>query len=291
MRSASLRSQCAARALIQSYAGDRTPAPDQALYARCRREMRGSLRFEQLCDSLLLTLSPMPSNNALDDELGPTYNQRNIMLTGRSTGGFSENAAPLGINLPGWTWDARFTDLDQDGWQDLLVMTGYWARAPEDDRNVVYRNRQGRFAEAGAEFGLDDPIPSLSAARLDFDRDGDVDLVRSLSGPNVIAHRNDRPRGPGLWVHLRQPGGNSMAVGARVTICVDGETEVRPGRCQSRSIRASGGFQSFDPIAAHFGLGSARAVSLVAITWPDGSSSIVRPQGLTGGEVVVTRGN
>jgi len=288
-RNPDLRKQCAARALTQHYSNDRTDAPDQRMYALCMRDMRGNARFEHLCGSLLLALTPKPSSDVLNAELGPTYDRRNILLTGRPAGGFSENAVPMGVDMPGWTWDARFTDLDQDGWEDILAMTGYWARAPEDDRNVFYHNRQGQFEEAGAAFGLDDPLPSLSAARLDFDRDGDVDLVRSLSGPNVIAHRNDHPAGPALWVHLRQPGGNTMAVGARVTICVDGETSVRPGRCQTRQVKASGGYQSFDPIAAHFGLGTAREVSLVAITWPDGRSSMLRPRQLLGGEIIVSR--
>ena len=251
--------------------------------------MGKSPRFLELCDSLLLRLAPQTGRRALEEALGPSFDDRNILLTGRADGGFDEVAAPLGVDRPGWTWDARFTDLNQDGWQDLLVLTGFWARTPEDDRNRFYRNVGGRFEEAGKAFGLDDPIPTLSAARLDFDRDGDIDLIRSLSGPNVIAHRNDRPAGRGLWVHLRQPGGNSMAIGARVTICTGGATQVRVGSCQVRPVKASGGYQSFDPIAAHFGLGRQGSVSLIEVQWPDGTASRVRPRALNGGEIVVTR--
>ncbi|VVS97062.1 FG-GAP-like repeat-containing protein [Erythrobacter sp. EC-HK427] len=290
MRDPGLRSQCAARALTQYYFQNRTDAPDTAMHARCLREMAGNPRFEAMCASLLLEMEEKPGWDALEELLGPTYTNRNLLFVGRAAGGFDETAAPQGVHMPGWTWDARFTDLDQDGWQDLLVMSGYWARTPEDDRNSFYRNVEGRFEDAGAAFGLDDPIPSLSAARLDFDRDGDVDLIRSLSGPNVIAHRNDRPAGRGLWVYLRQSGGNSAAIGARVTICTGGVARVSVGSCQVRPIKASGGYQSFDPVAAHFGLGSAGEVSLIVVTWPDGSESLIRPRSLRGGEVVVTRG-
>ncbi|MBB3034362.1 FG-GAP-like repeat-containing protein [Alteriqipengyuania lutimaris] len=288
-RDPGLQVQCAARAFTQYYSAERSDAPDRALHARCRRDMGKNPRFLELCDSLLLRQKPQTSAEELEKALGPSYFDRNILLTGRAGGGFDEVAAPQGVDRPGWTWDARFTDLDQDGWQDLLVMSGFWSRTPEDDRNTFYRNVEGRFEDASAAFGLDDPIPSLSAARLDFDRDGDVDLVRSLSGPNVIAHRNDRPAGRGLLVHLRQPGGNSMAIGARVTICTNGATRVRVGPCQVRPVKASGGYQSFDPIAAHFGLGRARNVSLIVVDWPDGSRSRIRPEALAGGEIVVTR--
>ncbi|RIV85639.1 FG-GAP-like repeat-containing protein [Aurantiacibacter zhengii] len=291
MRDRTYRLQCAARALTQYYNSNRTDAPDRPMYDRCRRELARTPRFVDLCDTLLLQLTPKPRFTELDDLLGPTLSAANILLTGSADGVFSEDSDAQGVRLPGWTWDARFTDLDQDGWQDLYVLTGYWARAPEGDINRLYQNRRGSFVDASEAFGLADPLPSLSASRLDFDRDGDIDLIRSLSGPNVIVHRNDRPAGPGLRVHLRQPGGNGMAVGARVTICTDGETQVRPGRCQTRSVRASGGYQSFDPIAAHFGLGEARSVSLVEVVWPDGGRSLLRPADLSGGEVVITRGN
>ena len=289
MRDRTYRLQCAARALTQSYNRKRTDAPDERMYRRCRKELGNTPRFVDLCDTLMIELTPKQPYKELDARLGPTVHDANLLLTGKAGGGFSEDSAAQGVRRPGWTWDARFTDLDQDGWQDLYVLTGYWARAPEGDVNRFYRNENGKFVEASEEFGLADPLPSLAAARLDFDRDGDVDLVRSLSGPNVIVHRNDRPKGKALWVHLRQSGGNSMAIGARVTICTGGETQVRPGKCQVRPVKASGGYQSFDPIAAHFGLGQARAVSLIEVIWPDGKRTLVRPKALSGGEIVVRR--
>ncbi|GEM_PF-216430 len=289
MRDRTYRLQCAARAMTQYYNRNRTDAADERMYRRCRRELGNTPRFVELCETLLVPLTEKPSNKALDAELGPTHNVVNILLTGQAGGGFSEDGVANGVDKPGWTWDARFTDLDQDGWQDLYVLTGYWARAPEGDLNRAYRNENGRFVDASEEFGLADTLPSLAAARLDYDRDGDVDLIRSLSGPNVIVHRNDRPSGKALWVYLRQPGGNSMAVGARVTICTGGETRVRPGKCQVRPVKASGGYQSFDPIAAHFGLGEARAVSLIEVVWPDGKRTQVRPTDLSGGEIVIRR--
>ena len=105
----------------------------------------------------------------------------------------------------------------------------------------------------------------------------------------MIVHRNDHPAGGALWVHLRDAIGNSMGIGARVTICTDGEVQIRPGKCQMRIIHASGGFMAFDPIAAHFGLGKATKVSLVEIKWPDGEITTIKPKSLSAGEIVVNR--
>lgn len=283
------RQQCAARALTRLYDRRRSDGPDLPLRAKCRQELARNPRLVQICDTLALPLERKPSNARLEELLGPTDHDSNLLFTGDPDGRFTQDSVGQGIDRPGWTWDARFTDLDQDGWQDLYVLTGYWAQAPERDTNKLFHNREGRFVNASEAFGLDDPLPSLSAARLDFDRDGAIDLVRSLSGPNIILHRNARPAGRALWVHLRQPNGNSMAVGARVTICTGGTTKIRKGACQMRVVKASGGYQSFDPIAAHFGLGKARNVSLIVVDWPDGTRSSIRPTGLSHGEIAITR--
>lgn len=90
-------------------------------------------------------------------------------------------------------------------------------------------------------------------------------------------------------MHLRDNNGNSMGIGATVTICTGGAVNVKRGSCQMRDIKASGGFQSFDPIAAHFGLGQ-RSVSLIQVRWPDGEvSNIVPEQAISEGEITVSR--
>jgi hypothetical protein len=60
-------------------------------------------------------------------------------------------------------------DVDNDAWLDLYV-TAFGS-------NVLYRNRgDGSFADVTREAGVDDPRWSTSAAFLDYDRDGDLDL-------------------------------------------------------------------------------------------------------------------
>jgi enediyne biosynthesis protein E4 len=61
-------------------------------------------------------------------------------------------------------------DVDNDGWLDMYV-TAFGS-------NVLYRNNgNGTFADVTAEAGVDDPRWSTSAAFLDYDRDGDLDLI------------------------------------------------------------------------------------------------------------------
>lgn len=110
-----------------------------------------------------------------------------------------------------------------------------------------------------------------------------------MSAMQMIVHRNDHPTGSALVVHLRDSSANTMGIGARIHVCVDGEDTVKPGKCQVRMIKASGGYMSADPIAAHFGLGAARSVSLIRVHWPDGETSTLYPENLASGEVVIRR--
>lgn len=219
----------------------------------------------------------------------PYISSGNILMTGDGNGSYTDHAPAQNVAFPGWTWNSRFTDLDQDGWQDLLVLTGIWLAPSRSTTNVFYRNEGGRFTDLTRPFGFYDLTPSFSYALVDFDRDGDVDVIRPPDGRAAVVHRNDRPAGPALWVHLRDEIGNRMGVGARVTICTDGQRQVAVGKCQTRPIKASGGFMSFDPIAAHFGLGSAASVDLIEIVWRDGNVSRIIPSALKGGEITITR--
>ena len=280
---------CAAEALFWHLSKKRTPAPDVAAHKTCTRALARIPLVQNLCNVLLDIHLPKPPAAVIEDTMGAPLRNSNTLFTGQPDRTFVDLAEAQGVDLPGWTWDARFADLDQDGWQDLSIMTGYWSRLASGDSNVFYHNVAGQFELATLAFGLEDLSPSFSAVRFDYDRDGDIDMIRALSGPHVVVHRNDRPAGAALWVALRQSGGNTQAIGARVTICTNGARTILPGSCQTRPIRAGGGFASFDPVAAHFGLGAAREVSLIQVDWPDGASSTLAPKDLLQGEIVITR--
>ncbi len=87
--------------------------------------------------------------------------------------GFGEfRLAPddVGLDATGWGQAACVGDIDNDGWDDLLVT--YFGS------NVLYRNRKGRFKDGSA--GLGQPSGERrwgsGCAFLDFDSDGLLDL-------------------------------------------------------------------------------------------------------------------
>ncbi|NMW32536.1 hypothetical protein HKD42_10730 [Altererythrobacter sp. RZ02] len=261
----------------------------EGAFERCSSALKRWPFAGRYCETFKLPMVDAMSNEEIERLHKPAIRAGNILMTGGAAGSFTNMAPEQQVDFPGWTWNSRFTDLDQDGWQDLLVMTGAWFSVSRTTTNVFYRNEGGTFADRTEQFGFTDVTPSYSFAALDFDRDGDIDVIRPPDGKAVVVHRNEKPSGPALWVHLRDRIGNRMGIDARVTICVDGITQPQPGKCQTRPINAGGGFMSFDPIAAHFGLGNAKNVSLIQVVWRDGETTDIRPDSLLGGEVTISR--
>ena len=206
---------------------------------------------------------------------------RNVFLR-RSGEHYVDQAKQLGVALPGWGWNAKFADLDQDGWQDIYVATGFLVHRSFMP-NMLYRNRGGtHFDDATVAAGLSDTVPTSSYVLLDYDRDGDLDVIRASQVGEPIVHRSDHPAGKAFWVRLADSVGNSAGVGAIVTIRTGSVT-------QMREIRQSGGFTSFDPPKAHFGLGSAASVDEVVVKWPDGATTRIGGGFPANGELIVRR--
>ncbi len=281
---------CAAVGVLDRYeTKTRNPAGDPEAYEKRRKDLAHLPVVQRYCASILMPTEGRFDRDLLKREYRPVLYNGNILMSGAEGGTFVDLASEAGVRRPGWSWNARFADLDQDGWQDILVMTGIWYLAASSTSNTFYHNNHDGFSSEAGSFGFEDIVPSYSYALLDYDRDGDVDVIRDMSALQMIVHRNDHPAGPALVVNLRHDSAHTMGIGARVHVCVDGEDTVRPGKCQMRVIKASGGYMSGDPIAAHFGLGDARSVSLIQVRWPDGETSTLRPENLAGGDVVIRR--
>ncbi len=97
----------------------------------------------------------------------------------RNEGGFffTDVSAVAGVDSTGVGFGCAWGDYDGDGWLDLYVPN----RTTTDNnfiRNHLFRNDgDGTFTDVGEALGVTDgDAPSLVAAFLDYDRDGDADL-------------------------------------------------------------------------------------------------------------------
>jgi len=161
----------------------------------------------------------------------------------------------------------------ETGWSAVsrLVREGWsWSG---HERNVAFLNVSGedgppRFADVSAVSGLDGLEDGRALARVDWDHDGDLDLVESArTSPRLRVLRNDLAAGNG-WLAVKLVGRapNTGALGARVELALEGGPRAR--LCATR--RAGEGFLAQSSAWLHFGLGAGRPRELT-VTWPDGS--------------------
>lgn len=64
---------------------------------------------------------PLISNQ---DKYQPQYN-RNSLYVNRGDNTFSEISYYSGLEASDWSWATRYLDVDLDGYEDLLITTGY----------------------------------------------------------------------------------------------------------------------------------------------------------------------
>ncbi len=92
---------------------------------------------------------------------------------------------------------AAFLDVDNDGWQDiLLVNSRRWpGRTGPPTYPALYRNnRNGTFTDVTRTAGLATELYGLGVAAADYDNDGDVDIYLTALGPNRLFRNNGAGR-------------------------------------------------------------------------------------------------
>ena len=199
----------------------------------------------------------------------------------RNTGGrFEDVTKAAGLLRVAPVMGANFGDLDDDGFLDLYLGTGapsYAALVP----NLLFRNRDGRsFVDVTTATGTGHLQKGHGVAFADFDADGDTDLFCNIGGfvpgdeyPKVLFANPGRGH---AWVDVRLVGmkANRSAVGARLRFTV---RERDGSERRIERVVTSGGSFGASPLAQRVGLGTATAVTELAITWPgSGTRQLVR---------------
>ena len=218
----------------------------------------------------------------------PQRMNENVLLTWDSSEGrFTDESEAMGVGFTGWSWNARFADVDNDEWQDIFVAAGSWFRATLSGTtaNFFFHNEAGkRFSDQTDAFGFQNFMIVSAYTIVDFDRDGDLDFVtNSINGPLWLLRNNSRA-GNSIEFQLYDEVGNRDGIGTKFTIHYGPGAE----RHQLRELKASGGYISFDEPLAHFGLGEYDHIDRLEIEWSTGGITVI-PGPLEAGHIYSLR--
>jgi uncharacterized membrane protein YraQ (UPF0718 family) len=180
----------------------------------------------------------------------------------------SETGTAVGLigNDQRVSWGAAFLDYDNDGDEDLYVVSGYLK--PHSilfQPNVLLRNElDGTFTNVSFGSGADSVGIGRGGVYLDFDNDGCLDLFVVNYGEDARLYRNLCEWG-NTWLRVKTVGtrSNRDGIGARIKISAGGVSQIR-------EIRAGSSSMGQNTSMAHFGLGTHEIVETIEIIWPSG---------------------
>ncbi len=222
-------------------------------------------------------------NNGLVDLYTTTFSDDYKTLFRNEGGGnFSEITEQMGIaqiTYPFLSWGTEFIDYDNDGWKDIMSISGHVYplvdKHPYDwgmtfaERPLLFHNmdkgKRFELVPAVEGTGLADVIPGRGAAFGDLFNDGKIDVVVNCIDHTPVLLRNVNPD-KNHWLGIALIGGPKSprdAVGASVYVTAGG---IR----QRNDVMSGGSYESSNDQRLHFGLGQAAAVEAVEVHWPSG---------------------
>ncbi|HEY0786493.1 MAG TPA: CRTAC1 family protein [Acidobacteriaceae bacterium] len=215
------------------------------------------------------------------------FTNESMSLYRNDAGGlFTDRAIAAGIASPSagaLTFSALFFDYDLDGLSDIFALNGHVA----DDIAAVqptvhyaeppllfHNRRNGTFDNASEKVGaaFRQPLVGRGAAYLDYDNDGDLDLVITpSSGPAKLLRNEGGNANDVLRVKLEGTRSNRDAIGALVTVKLPG------GRRLAQWVKSGSSYLSQSELPLTFGLGRPQAARelRLEVAWPSGRKESV----------------
>jgi hypothetical protein len=191
---------------------------------------------------------------------------------------FVDTAGPMGVGQPSLlflVFGSFFFDADNDGWPDIFTANGHveddiekiQSTVKREERPLFYRNLGGeRFEEVGLRAGpaMQRPILARGAAHLDFDLDGDQDVVISTNrGPAYLLRNEGGSKNGSVRVELQGTRSNRSGIGALVLATVGSDH-------RRFAVRSGSSYCSQSELAVSIGLGRAARVDSLEVRWPSG---------------------
>ncbi len=200
----------------------------------------------------------------------PHKSETLCLYQGDGKGGFQEVSLEQKLTQLSIPMGANFGDLDNDGFPDFYLGTGYpnyEALMP----NQMYHNQGGNgFSNITTAGGFGHLQKGHAIVFADLDNDGDQDVFEQMGGAYPGDGFGDVLfQNPGFnhhWLKLKLIGtkSNRAAIGVRIRVEITEAGKKRSVYCHVNS----GGSFGASPLRKEIGLGEAESINLVEIHWP-----------------------
>ena len=186
-------------------------------------------------------------------------------------GTFTETSGAAGVHDGGYGWSAVAADFDHDGDEDIAETNGgssggeFWM-----EQSYLWLNDGdgSSFTEAAVSSGLNFTGEGRGMMRLDYDNDGDQDLLIAPFFDVSRLFQNEITGTGTRWLRvfldtMRNEQLPAHGYGAIVSVTVGGAT-------RWRQMWGGDHFLGGSEMSAHFGLGPATVVDTLTVEWPNG---------------------
>jgi hypothetical protein len=175
-------------------------------------------------------------------------------------------------------WGVNLVDFDNDGHLDVILANGstiedeLTTEVLQDPKLLPQRSRilrndgQVNFVDVSDDAGpfFHKKLIARGLATADYDHDGRLDVAIGIhTGAGVLLRNTSSDTGNWLQVKLEGSSSNRFGIGATITVKVGVNT-------YSHQSVLSSSYLSTNSTIAHFGLGKAKQVDSITVTWPSG---------------------
>ncbi|MGI4729282.1 MAG: VCBS repeat-containing protein, partial [Janthinobacterium lividum] len=235
--------------------------------------------------------------NTLQLNAGPRVGQNDSI----GSPAFSEISFMSGIAQTDWSWTPLVTDLDNDGFRDIIITNGFPKDVSDHDfmayrekafvssskkqmlsqipeiklHNYAFSNNGDlTFKDVTKQWGLTVPTFSNGAAYADLNNDGALDIVINNINDEALIYENtsrekDKTNTHYLQIKFSGDKNNKNGLGAWADIYYN------HGQHQVYENSPYRGYLSSIQDFAHFGLGKTTTLDSVVIKWPGNRKQIL----------------